>query len=113
MENGIVLVTGATGYIGGRLVPHLLAAGYRVRVLARDPQRLQGRSWLDQVEVARGDVFDLPSLQAAMQGVKVAYYLVHSLSSSSDFEHKDVLAAENFGKTNKEFVAILSWREGS
>jgi uncharacterized protein YbjT (DUF2867 family) len=104
LEYGIVLVTGATGYIGGRLVPHLLAAGYRVRVLARDPQRLQGRSWLDQVEVARGDVFDLPSLQAAMQGVKVAYYLVHSMSSSSDFEHKDVLAAENFGKTARQNI---------
>jgi uncharacterized protein YbjT (DUF2867 family) len=98
MRNDRVLVTGATGYIGGRLVPHLLAAGYQVRMLARDPQRLQGRNWLEQVEVAQGDVFNLPSLQAAMQGVKAAYYLVHSMSGSADFEHKDILAAENFGK---------------
>jgi uncharacterized protein YbjT (DUF2867 family) len=98
MRNDRILVTGATGYIGGRLVPHLLAAGYRVRVLARDPQRLQGRDWLEQVEVAQGDVFNLPSLQAAMQGVTAAYYLVHSMSGSADFEHKDILAAENFGK---------------
>jgi uncharacterized protein YbjT (DUF2867 family) len=98
MRNDRVLVTGATGYIGGRLVPHLLAAGYRVRVLARDPQRLQGRDWLEQVEVAEGDVFNLSSLQAAMQGVKSAYYLVHSMSGSADFEHKDIQAAENFGK---------------
>ena len=47
----LILVTGATGYVGGRLVPRLLDAGYRVRVLVRDPARLQGRSWLDKVEV--------------------------------------------------------------
>jgi uncharacterized protein YbjT (DUF2867 family) len=102
MENGQVLITGATGYIGGRLVPRLLAAGYRVRVLARDPQRLQGRDWLEQVEVAQGDVFDPVSLYAAMQDVRAAYYLVHSMSGSADFEHKDVLAAENFGKAASE-----------
>jgi uncharacterized protein YbjT (DUF2867 family) len=102
MENGQVLITGATGYIGGRLVPRLLAAGYRVRVLARDPQRLQGRDWLEQVEVAQGDVFNIPSLDAAMQGVRAAYYLVHSMSGSADFEHKDVLAAENFGKAARK-----------
>jgi len=54
----LVLVTGATGYIGGRLVPRLLEAGHRVRCLVRDLARLQGRSWLVQVDVARGDVFD-------------------------------------------------------
>ncbi|MDO8673788.1 MAG: NAD(P)H-binding protein, partial [Dehalococcoidia bacterium] len=52
----LILVTGATGYVGGRLVPRLLEAGYRVRVLVRDPGRLQGRSWAGQVEVAQGDV---------------------------------------------------------
>jgi uncharacterized protein YbjT (DUF2867 family) len=97
MQNELVLVTGATGYIGGRLVPYLLEGGYRVRVLARDPQRLQGRSWFKEVEIAQGDVFDPPSLQAAMQGVRTAFYLVHSMSGSADFEHKDILAAENFG----------------
>ena len=102
MENSPVLITGATGYIGGRLVPRLLAAGYRVRVLARDPQRLQGRDWLQQVEVAQGDVFNPASLHAAMQGVQAAYYLVHSMSGSADFEHKDVLAAENFGKAARD-----------
>jgi uncharacterized protein YbjT (DUF2867 family) len=52
MENRtLVLVTGATGYIGGRLIPRLLDAGYKVRVLARDPDRLKGRKWLDQVEI--------------------------------------------------------------
>ena len=102
MEKGPILITGATGYIGGRLVPRLLSAGYRVRVLARDPQRLQGRDWLQQVEVAQGDVFNPASLHAAMQGVQAAYYLVHSMSGSADFEHKDVLAAENFGKAARD-----------
>jgi len=73
-----------------------------VRVLARDPQRLQGRDWLQQVEVAQGDVFNPASLHTAMQGVQAAYYLVHSMSGSADFEHKDVLAAENFGKAARD-----------
>ena len=57
-----VLVTGATGYIGGRLVPRLLQAGYRVRCFVRDPERLQGRPWLDQVEVVAGDVLQAETL---------------------------------------------------
>ena len=62
--NDNVLVTGATGYVGGRLVPRLLSAGYRVRVLVRDPRRLQGRTWLAQVDVAQGDVLDPATLPA-------------------------------------------------
>ena len=58
----LVLVTGATGYVGGRLVPRLLDEGYRVRVLARDPGRLAGRTWSDQVEMVRGDALDPASL---------------------------------------------------
>ena len=79
-----ILVTGATGYVGGRLVPQLLAHGYKVRVLARDPGRLQGRSWLSQVEVVRGDVLEAATLQSALTGIDVAYYLIHSMRD--DFE---------------------------
>jgi uncharacterized protein YbjT (DUF2867 family) len=93
----LVLVTGATGYIGGRLVPRLLEAGLRVRCLVRDPARLQGRTWLPHVEVARGDVFDRPSLAAAMAGVDTAYYLVHSLATGDDFHQRDLDAARTFG----------------
>jgi len=100
--NKMVLVTGATGYIGGRLVPRLLDAGYRVRVLARNPARLQGRAWLEQVEVACGDVLDPASLSAAMQSVDAAYYLVHSMSSSADFDRKDILAAQNFAQVARQ-----------
>jgi uncharacterized protein YbjT (DUF2867 family) len=91
----LALVTGATGYIGGRLVPELLAAGYRVRCLARDPSRLRGRAWSDQVEVARGDLDDPASVRAALDGVEVAYYLVHSLASE-DFVDRDRRGAETF-----------------
>jgi uncharacterized protein YbjT (DUF2867 family) len=90
-----ILVTGATGYVGGRLVPRLLAAGYRVRCLVRDPSRLQGRSWLDQIEVVQGDVLQLNTLAAAMQDVRVVYYMVHSLGGGSNFSEQDVLAARN------------------
>src|SRR5437588_9218486 len=78
-----VLLAGATGYVGGRLVPRLLAAGYRVRVLVRDPDRLQGRAWLPQMEVVRGDVFDPTSLVAVLTDTDVAYYLVHSLAAGA------------------------------
>src|SRR5688572_12135049 len=63
-----VLVTGATGYVGGRLVPLLLERGYRVRVLARDRDRLEGRSWLDRVELVLGDVLDPATLPTALDG---------------------------------------------
>lgn len=93
----MILVTGATGYIGGRLVPRLLDAGYRVRVLVRDPSRLQGREWLAQVEVAEGDVLRPETLPAALNGVTAAYYLVHSMGAAADFTERDVRAARAFG----------------
>ncbi len=94
-DSKLILVTGATGYVGGRLVPRLLAAGYRVRCLARDPARLQGRPWLNQVELAQGDMLQADSLAAAMRDVWVVYYLVHSLGGGSDFSERDLAAARN------------------
>lgn len=101
-KDKLILVTGATGYIGGRLAPRLLEAGYRVRVLARDPSRLDGREWAGQVEVVRGDVLERETLPAAMEGVHAAYYLIHSMSSGEDFHQRDLTAAENFGRAAKE-----------
>jgi uncharacterized protein YbjT (DUF2867 family) len=91
----LILVTGATGYVGGRLVPRLLAAGYRVRCLVRDPARLQGRGWLKQVELARGDMLQPESLVPAMRDVHALYYLVHSLGGGNDFSERDLMAARN------------------
>ncbi|WP_231116174.1 SDR family oxidoreductase [Motilibacter rhizosphaerae] len=85
----LCLVTGATGYIGGRLVPELLAAGHRVRVLVRDPGKIERYPWAEQVETARGDMADDRSLRAALAGVEVAYYLVHSLGTGRSFETTD------------------------
>jgi uncharacterized protein YbjT (DUF2867 family) len=98
LTSDLVLVTGATGYVGGRLVPRLLAAGYRVRCLVRDPNRLQGRPWLDQVEVVQGNVLQPDTLPDVMQQVGAAYYLIHSMSDSADFHDRDMRAARNFGQ---------------
>jgi uncharacterized protein YbjT (DUF2867 family) len=64
-----ILVTGATGYIGGRLVPRLLEAGHRVRCFVRDPERLRDYAWFERVEIAEGDALDAHSLVNAMQGI--------------------------------------------
>lgn len=100
-NKGLMLVTGATGYIGGRLIPHLLEAGYPVRVMARDVTRLEGRPWFKQVESVQGDVTRPDTLTAALQGIDVAYYLVHSMSSSRNFNQKDLAAAHDFGRAAK------------
>lgn len=92
----LTLVTGATGYIGGRLVPELLSAGFRVRVLARHPERLRDRSWHDAVEVTAGDASDAAAITAAMAGVDVAYYLLHSLNTGPGFESREEVMAQIF-----------------
>jgi uncharacterized protein YbjT (DUF2867 family) len=96
-----VLVTGATGYIGGRLVPALLAAGHTVRALARDPERLAGR--FPGVEVVRGDAFDAESVRAALAGIDAAYYLIHSMTRArGNFAESDRDAARIFGSAAKD-----------
>ncbi|MFF0723221.1 SDR family oxidoreductase [Streptomyces sp. NPDC004134] len=92
------LVTGASGYIGGRLVPELLAAGHRVRCLARTPGKLRDHPWAGDVEVVRGDVTDEESVGAALRGIDVAYYLVHALGSGGGFEETDRRAARVFAR---------------
>ncbi|MFF3916312.1 SDR family oxidoreductase [Streptomyces sp. NPDC001852] len=92
------LVTGASGYIGGRLVPELLGAGYRVRCLARTPGKLRDHPWAGRAQVVQGDVLDAASVARAMDGVDVAYYLVHALGTGRDFEQTDREAARVFGE---------------
>lgn len=92
-----ILVTGASGFIGGRLVPRLLELGHDVRCLTRDPTKLRGDRWRDEVEVVTGDVLDPMSLDQAFQGCDAAFYLVHSMEESDhDFSERDRRAAENF-----------------
>ncbi|MBA2446094.1 MAG: SDR family oxidoreductase [Nocardioidaceae bacterium] len=97
----LCLVTGATGYIGGRLVPELLGAGYRVRVMARTPSKLQGREWFEQVEVAEADASDPEAVRAAITGVHIAYYLLHSIGSGKDFAATERHTAQIFAAEAK------------
>ncbi len=99
MTGDLILVTGATGYIGGRLVPQLLAKGYRVRCLVRDPKRLRGRGWEPRVEVVAGDVLDESTLAPALDGCQAAFYLVHSMGAGEgSFADRDNVAAANFAR---------------
>ena len=91
-----VLVTGATGYIGGRLIPLLLDAGHTVRVLVRDTDPIRGRPWERDVEVVRGDLLKPETLGAAVAGTDAAYYLVHSMYGGDDFAARDRQAAGHF-----------------
>ena len=97
-----VLVTGATGYIGGRLIPRLVESGHDVACMAREPARLDGRKW-DSVEIRQGDVFEPASLGPALEGIDVAYYLIHSMSNKAQgFERRDREAARNFADAARE-----------
>ena len=91
-----VLVTGATGYIGGRLVRELLAHNYQVRVLARDARKVEDHSWSDRVEIIEGDAMNPEALGVALHGVDVAYYLLHALMVSDDFEEQERMLATRF-----------------
>src|ERR1700733_9144838 len=95
------LVTGASGYIGGRLVPELLSAGYAVRCMARDPGKLSDRPWSDDVEIAVADATDQSAVRRALEGVAVAYYLIHSLGTDASFERRDRTAAQAFAAAAK------------
>jgi len=91
------LVFGASGYIGSNLVPALVAAGHRVRASARNVEVLEARNW-SNVELVSADALDPPSLARALEGVEVAYYLVHSMAAGRDFATIDRRAAENFAR---------------
>ena len=96
-----ILITGATGYVGGELLKAVLAAGYTVRCLARRPEVLRAKA-LSGVEVVAGDVLDAASVRSAMAGIDIAYYLVHSMGSAGSFEEQDRTAAKNFAAAFRE-----------
>ena len=90
-----VLVMGATGYIGGRLVPRLADDGHRVRCLTRRPEKLHGVVWASSVEIVAGDALERASVDVAMAGMDVVFYLVHSIGGGPEFEEADRTAARN------------------
>ncbi|MGB3376577.1 MAG: SDR family oxidoreductase [Microbacterium sp.] len=93
------LVLGATGYIGGRLVPRLLEAGYRVRVLVRSADRIRALPWSDRIELVTGDAADPEAMAAACADVDVLYHLVHSMSGGADFVRLDRRIARNVARS--------------
>ncbi len=97
----LILVTGATGYVGGQLLKALLDAGHRVRCLARRPEALCSQAAAG-AEVVRGDALDAPSLRAALLGVDTAYYLIHAMAATGSFQEKDRAAALLFAKSARE-----------
>jgi len=90
-----ILVMGATGYIGGRLVPRLVDQGHEVRCLTRRPDKLRAVPWAESTDIVVGDALDRPSLDAPMDGVDAVFYLVHSIGTGADFEASDRRAAQN------------------
>lgn len=97
LGTSLILLTGASGYIGGRLLPSLEQAGYRLRCLARHPEILKPKVG-PSTEVVVGDVLDRPTLDSALRGVEVAYYMVHSMRSTGSFEETDRKGAQNFSE---------------
>ena len=97
----VVMLSGASGYVGGRLIPLLEQQPVVLRCLARNPDKLRPLVE-DRTQIARGDVLDSATLDEAFQGVHTAYYLVHLMSGSKDFEKEDRQAATNFGRAAKK-----------
>lgn len=101
MVQGKILLTGATGYVGGRLLHRLEEEGFRVRCMARHPENLSDRA-SSATEVVRGDARDPADLRRAFRGIHAVYYLIHSMGSKRDFEEEDRRTARTFGSIARE-----------
>jgi len=106
-----ILVTGASGYIAGRLIPRLLSAGYPVRVMVRRDAKIANRPWIGQVEVVEGDVTDPASLPIALKDIDSAYYLIHNMSSGRNYQEAELDGARSFARaahqTGTEHIIYL------
>jgi uncharacterized protein YbjT (DUF2867 family) len=102
MPSSLILVTGATGYIASLLIPQLLEKGYRVRAMARQPERLRKREWYKHVEMVRADVMEPETLVNAMQGVHAAYYLIHNMAAGHGYTTIELEGAQNFSSAAEQ-----------
>ena len=106
-SDGPTLLTGATGYVGGRLLRALEASGVWVRCLARRPESLQRRV-APATEIVLGDVSDSGSLTEALRGARNAYYLIHSMGANGDFQQQDRAGAQNFARAAASISSVIS-----
>jgi uncharacterized protein YbjT (DUF2867 family) len=97
-KKGRILLTGATGYVGGQLAPRLLAAGYNIRAMVRRRRERRFQPWQEAVELVEADPLRPDSLPAALEGVRIAYYLIHSMTGGPAFRDRDIRAARHFGE---------------
>lgn len=100
-DNKSILLTGATGYIGGRLLKILEAGKFQLRCLAREPSYLLPKV-SESTEIFQGDVLNRSSLKKAFEGIDTAFYLIHSMGSASGFQEKDQMAAYNFSEVARD-----------
>jgi uncharacterized protein YbjT (DUF2867 family) len=112
-SNRLYLVTGASGYVGGRLVRDLVADGCSVRVLVRDAGKIQGQPWATQVEIVEGNANNLEDMRRALQGVHTAYYLLHSINAGTNFDEIESQMAKNFSLASEvEHVSQIVYLGG-
>jgi uncharacterized protein YbjT (DUF2867 family) len=97
-----ILVTGATGYVGGRLIPQLLEAGHQVRVFARNPDRLRDYPWFNDIEIVEGDARDKKAVEESVTNIEVVYFLLHSIILGKELSKTEDLIANNFANSGKK-----------
>jgi uncharacterized protein YbjT (DUF2867 family) len=102
-----ILVTGATGYIGGRLIPKLLNKGFDIRVFVRDPKRLNGKNWVEKVEIVKGDLLNKNQISEAMKDIDVAFFLVHAMYAGDNYAKLEQKFAENFVRAAKNVKKVI------